>query len=73
MTIIQIFMILILVYTSTLLVEIYYSTTQVNKDNSTITWPQIAIKSLLTTLLAAMFLFGYDFILNKAAGAASSD
>jgi len=73
MTIIQIFMILVLVYASTLLVEIYYSTTQVNKDNSTITWPQIAIKSLLTTLLAAMFLFGYDFAINRSAGGSSSD
>ena len=67
MTIIQIFMILILVYTSTLLVEIYYSTTQVNKDKTTITWPQIAIKSLLTSLLAAMFLFGYGFLTNAGA------
>jgi len=62
-------MILILVYTSTLLVEIYYSTTQVNKDKTTITWPQIAIKSLLTSLLAAMFLFGYGFLTNSDAGA----
>jgi hypothetical protein len=68
MTIIQIFMILVLVYTSTLLVEIYYSTAHVNKDHTTITWPQIAIKSLLTTLLAAMFSFGYDFAINNSAG-----
>jgi len=71
MSIIEIFMILILVYASTLLVEIYYSTTQVNKDQSKITWPQIAIKSLLTTILAAMFLFGHHFIMNKGEG--SSD
>lgn len=61
-------MILVLVYTSTLLVEIYYSTTNVNKDHTPITWPQIAIKSLLTTLLAAMFSFGYDFAINNLAG-----
>jgi hypothetical protein len=72
MSIIEIFMILILVYTSTLLVEIYYSTTQVNKDQSTITWSQIAIRSLLTTILVAMFLFGYHFIINKAEGSSTA-
>jgi hypothetical protein len=71
MSIIEILIILILVYTSTLLVEIYYSNTQVNKDSSTITWSQIAIKSLLTTLLAAIFLFGYNFIMNKGEGSSA--
>ena len=74
MNIMEIFITLILVYASALLVDIYYRTVQVNddKDHSPITYSQIAIKSLITTLLLAMFLFGYEFGINKSQNSGSA-